>query len=58
MCARADARVVFGKPLAEQGVVRDWIAESRVRVEQLRLLLLKAAWLVDAAGNKAAHPEI
>ncbi len=49
MCARADARVVFGKPLAEQGVVRDWIAESRVWVEQLRLLL-KAAWLRDTAG--------
>ena len=51
MCARAYARVVFGKPLAEQGVVRDWIAESRVRVEQLRLLLLKAAWLMDTADN-------
>jgi acyl-CoA dehydrogenase len=54
MCARADARVAFGKPLAEQGVVRDWIAESRVRVEQLRLLLLKAAWLMDTADKKAA----
>jgi acyl-CoA dehydrogenase len=58
MCARADARVAFGKPLAEQGVIRDWIAESRVRIEQLRLLVLKAAWLMDTAGNKAAHTEI
>jgi acyl-CoA dehydrogenase len=58
MCARADNRVAFGKPLAEQGVVRDWIAESRVRIEQLRLLVLKAAWLMDTAGNKAAHTEI
>jgi acyl-CoA dehydrogenase len=58
MCARADARVAFGKPLADQGVIRDWIAESRVRIEQLRLLVLKAAWLMDTAGNKAAHTEI
>jgi acyl-CoA dehydrogenase len=58
MCARADARAPFGKPLAEQGVVRDWIAESRVRIEQLRLLVLKAAWLMDTVGNKAAHTEI
>ncbi|WP_406068825.1 acyl-CoA dehydrogenase family protein [Micromonospora sp. NBC_01638] len=58
MCARASDRVAFGKPLAEQGVVRDWIAESRVRVEQLRLLVLKAAWLMDTVGNKGAHTEI
>ncbi len=58
MCARADARTAFGKPLADQGVIRDWIAEARVRVEQLRLLVLKAAWLMDTAGNKAAHTEI
>jgi acyl-CoA dehydrogenase len=58
MCARADARVAFGKPLADQGVIRDWIAEARVRIEQLRLLVLKAAWLMDTAGNKAAHTEI
>jgi acyl-CoA dehydrogenase len=58
MCARADARVAFGKPLAEQGVIRDWIAEARVRIEQLRLLVLKAAWLMDTVGNKAAHTEI
>ena len=58
MCARASERVAFGRPLAEQGVVRDWIAESRVRVEQLRLLVLKAAWLMDTVGNKGAHTEI
>jgi acyl-CoA dehydrogenase len=58
MCARADSRAPFGKPLAEQGVIRDWIAESRVRIEQLRLLVLKAAWLMDTVGNKAAHTEI
>lgn len=58
MCARADSRAPFGKPLSEQGVIRDWIAEARVRIEQLRLLVLKTAWLMDTAGNKAAHTEI
>jgi acyl-CoA dehydrogenase len=58
MCARADSRAPFGKPLADQGVIRDWIAEARVRIEQLRLLVLKTAWLMDTAGNKAAHTEI
>ncbi|QLQ11561.1 MAG: acyl-CoA dehydrogenase family protein [Nocardioidaceae bacterium] len=58
MCARADERIAFGKPLAEQGVIRDWIAESRVRLEQLRLLVLKTAWLMDTVGNKGAHTEI
>jgi acyl-CoA dehydrogenase len=58
MCARAEQRVAFGKPIAEQGVVRDWIAESRVRIEQLRLLVLKTAWLMDTVGNKGAHTEI
>jgi acyl-CoA dehydrogenase len=58
MCERAESRVAFGKPLSEQGVIRDWIAESRVKLEQLRLLCLKAAWLMDSEGNKAAHTEI
>ncbi|HEX4830970.1 MAG TPA: acyl-CoA dehydrogenase family protein [Trebonia sp.] len=58
MCARASERVAFGKPLAEQGVVREWIAGSRVRIEQLRLLVLKTAWLMDTTGAKAAHTEI
>jgi len=58
MCARARERVAFGKPLAQQGVIRDWIAQSRVRIEQLRLLVLKTAWLMDTVGNKGAHAEI
>jgi alkylation response protein AidB-like acyl-CoA dehydrogenase len=58
MCTRALDRSAFGKPLADQGVIQDWIAESRVRIEQLRLLVLKAAWLMDTVGNKGAHTEI
>ena len=58
MCGRADERVAFGRPLSDQGVVRDWIAEARVRVEQLRLLVLKTAWLMDTVGNRGAHREI
>jgi acyl-CoA dehydrogenase len=58
MCSRAAARTTFGKTLAEQGVVRDWIAESRVRIEQARLLVLKTAWLMDTVGNKGAYTEI
>ena len=58
MVARSTQRVAFGKPLSDQGVVRDWIAESRVRIEQLRLLVLKTAWLMDTVGNKGAHSEI
>lgn len=58
MSKRASERVAFGKPIADQGVVRDWIAESRVRIEQLRLLVLKTAWLMDTVGNKGAHSEI
>src|SRR5580692_441671 len=58
MCQRAISRTAFGKPLAEQGVIQDWIAESRVRIEQARLLVLKTAWLMDTVGNKGAHTEI
>jgi len=58
MCARALGRVAFGKPLADQGVIRRWIAEARITVEQLRLLVLKTAWLMDTVGNKGAHSEI
>ncbi|MFT7839149.1 acyl-CoA dehydrogenase family protein [Saccharothrix sp. BKS2] len=58
MCRRAIARVAFGKPIARQGVVQEWIAESRVRIEQARLLVLKTAWLMDTVGNKGAHTEI
>ncbi|MEU4803798.1 acyl-CoA dehydrogenase family protein [Actinosynnema sp. NPDC023587] len=58
LCRRVAGRVAFGKPLARQGVVREWIAESRVRIEQARLLVLKTAWLMDTVGNKGAHTEI
>jgi acyl-CoA dehydrogenase len=58
MCQRAAARTTFGQPIADRGVVRDWIAESRIRIEQLRLLVLKTAWLMDTVGNKGAHREI
>jgi len=58
MCKRAASRTAFGKTLAEQGVVQEWIAESRVRIEQARLLVLKTAWLMDTVGNKGAHTEI
>ena len=58
MCQRAAERMAFGRPLADQGVIQHWIAESRVRVEQARLLVLKTAWLMDTVGNKGAHTEI
>jgi acyl-CoA dehydrogenase len=58
MCRRTSSRSTFGTPIAQQGVVQDWIAESRVRVEQLRLLVLKTAWLMDTVGNRGAHTEI
>jgi acyl-CoA dehydrogenase len=58
MCRRVTDRTAFGKPLAEQGVIQDWIAESRVRIELARLLVLKTAWLMDTVGNKGAHTEI
>ncbi|MBT2540955.1 acyl-CoA dehydrogenase family protein [Streptomyces sp. ISL-44] len=58
MCRRAVDRTAFGKPLAAQGVVQNWIADARVTVEQLRLLVLKTAWLMDTAGNRGAHTEI
>lgn len=58
MCRRAVSRTAFGKPLAQQGVVQNWIADARVTVEQLRLLVLKTAWLMDTVGNRGAHTEI
>ncbi|MBM9506124.1 acyl-CoA dehydrogenase family protein [Actinacidiphila acididurans] len=58
MCRRVAGRVAFGKPLAAQGVIQEWIAEARVEIEQLRLLVLKTAWLMDTVGNQGAHTEI
>ncbi|KRF10380.1 acyl-CoA dehydrogenase family protein [Nocardioides sp. Soil796] len=58
MCARADERVAFGGPISNQGVVKSWIADSRIKIEQLRLLVLRTAWLMDTVGNKAAHADI
>ena len=58
MCERVSGRVAFGKPLASQGVIQEWIAQSRIEIEQARLLTLKAAWLMDTVGNKGAQTEI
>lgn len=55
---RAHARSTFGRPLAERGVVREWVARARIEVEALRLLVLKTAWLMDTVGNRAAMTEI
>ncbi|PWA12793.1 acyl-CoA dehydrogenase [Pueribacillus theae] len=58
MCKRAESRVTFGKKLSEQGVIREWIANSRIEIEQARLLTLKTAYMMDTAGNKEARKEI
>jgi acyl-CoA dehydrogenase len=58
MCRRVQSRVAFGKPLSEQGVIQQWIADSRIEIEQVRLLVLKTAWLMDTVGNKGARIEI
>jgi acyl-CoA dehydrogenase len=58
MCKRAVSRVTFGQPLAMRGNVQDWIADSRVEIEMTRLLVLKAAWLMDTVGNRHARTEI
>jgi acyl-CoA dehydrogenase len=58
MCRRATQRVAFGRPVSDQGVTRERIAEARCEIEQARLLTLKAAWMMDKAGNKAAQAEI
>ncbi|MEY2685895.1 MAG: hypothetical protein RL375_93 [Pseudomonadota bacterium] len=58
MCQRASARVAFGKPIAAQTVTQERIAEARCRIDMARLLTLKAAWMMDLAGNKAAKAEI
>ena len=58
LCQRAASRVAFGQPLSEQGVIQEWIAQSQMEIEQARLLTLKAAWMMDTVGNKAAQKEI
>jgi acyl-CoA dehydrogenase len=58
MCRRADSREAFGMALSRQGVIRDWIAEARIRIEQARLLTLKAAWMIDTVGKDQARVEI
>lgn len=58
MCARAVTREAFGKPLARQGVIGEWIATSRIEIDQARMLVMKAAWMIDNYGAKAARKEI
>jgi acyl-CoA dehydrogenase len=58
MCKRAQSRVTFGKPISENANIQDWIAEARIEIEMIRLLTLKAAYLMDTVGNKAAQTEI
>jgi acyl-CoA dehydrogenase len=58
LCRRAVARSTFGQPLAARANIQDWIAESRVEIEMARLLVLKAAWLMDTVGNRLARTEI
>jgi acyl-CoA dehydrogenase len=58
MCRRAQQRVTFGKPVSENANVQDWIAESRIELEMIRLLTMKTAWLMDTVGNRHARVEI
>ena len=58
MCKRAQSRVTFGKPISENANIQDWIAEARIEIEMIRLLTIKAAYLMDTVGNKAAQTEI
>jgi acyl-CoA dehydrogenase len=58
MCKRVTTRVAFGKPLAEQGVIGEWIADSRIEIDQARLLTYRAAEVMDRAGNKAARSDV
>ncbi|SDQ90744.1 acyl-CoA dehydrogenase [Virgibacillus salinus] len=58
LCKRIQSRVAFGKKIAEQGVVQEWVADSRIEIEQARLLTLKAAYMMDTVGNKEAKTEI
>jgi acyl-CoA dehydrogenase len=58
MCERTSRRSTFGRPIIDHGVVQHWIAEARVRIEQVRLLVLKTAWLMDTVGNRGARIEV
>ena len=58
LCRRVQRRHAWGGPLAERGVIREWVAESRIEIEQARLLTLKAAWMIDQVGTKGARTEI
>lgn len=58
LCTRAQSRATFGKPISENANIQDWIAESRIEIEMIRLLTLKAAYLMDTVGNKQAQTEI
>ena len=58
LCARADARETFGKPVSSRSNIRDWIAEARIEIEMARLFVLKTAWLVDTVGGKNARVEV
>jgi acyl-CoA dehydrogenase len=58
LCQRALQRVTFGRPIAERANIQDWIAESRIELEMVRLLTLKTAWLMDTVGNRQARVEI
>lgn len=58
MCSRAVERTAFGKPLADQGVIQEWIANSRIEIDSVRLLIQRTAWLMDAVGNRDAHRDV
>ncbi|MBX9642225.1 MAG: acyl-CoA dehydrogenase family protein, partial [Mycobacteriaceae bacterium] len=58
LCRRAESRIAFGKPISANANIRDWIAESRIDIEMIRLLTMKAAYLMDTVGNKEARTEI
>ena len=58
MCKRVQSRTAFGKPLSDQGVIQQWIADARIDIDQARLYTLYAAWLMDTQGNKAARTEV
>ncbi|MDI9917727.1 acyl-CoA dehydrogenase family protein [Rhodococcus sp. IEGM 1379] len=58
MCKRASTRITFGKPVSDNANIQDWIAEARIDIEMVRLLTLKAAYMMDTVGNKEARTEI